>query len=244
MIVGVAMVRDEADIIEATLRHHAAQGIERFVVADNGSADGTRDVIDGLGLPLTVVDDHDPAHYQGAKMTALVRRHCEPGDWIVPFDADELWSGESGTLARAFASTAADVLLATVFDYLPQPDDGDDPDPVRRIRWREATPEPLPVVAFRHHPGAVLHDGNHGVDRPGPRASGLVVRHYQYRTWEQFRRKVRQGRAALAATDLPESTGAHWRTLGALGDEALHREWLTLLGAEGLVYDPCPSPSA
>ncbi len=42
MIVGISMVRDEADVISFTLAHLAAEGIDHFIVADNGSSDATR----------------------------------------------------------------------------------------------------------------------------------------------------------------------------------------------------------
>ena len=40
-VTAVTVVRDEADIIETTLRHTATQ-VDHIIAADNGSADGTR----------------------------------------------------------------------------------------------------------------------------------------------------------------------------------------------------------
>ena len=40
------LVRDEADIIEANLRYHRAQGVDFFVVGDNGSEDGTLEILE------------------------------------------------------------------------------------------------------------------------------------------------------------------------------------------------------
>ena len=41
---GVSMVRDEADVIEGTLRHMADE-VDELIVADNGSVDGTTDIL-------------------------------------------------------------------------------------------------------------------------------------------------------------------------------------------------------
>jgi glycosyltransferase involved in cell wall biosynthesis len=86
------MVRDEADIIEGTLRHMADE-VDHLIVADNLSSDGTRDILDTLAkdLPLTVVDDPDPGYTQSAKMSALAERAAveQRASWIVPFDAED-----------------------------------------------------------------------------------------------------------------------------------------------------------
>lgn len=235
MIVAVGIVKDEADIIAYTLMHLFEQGVDKIVVADNGSTDGTRDLLCG---PVIVEDDPDPAWYQSRKMTDLASRHCREGDWVIPFDADERWTGLTGTLATSLRATKADVLTAQVYDYLPHLDDpASEPNPYRRIRWREPHPETYPVVAFRYQPGIVIEEGNHGVRHPGRVEAGLSVRHYQYRTFSQFCRKLRNGRQALEATNLPGYIGAHWRTWGALDDDGLRAQWDGLLG-QPLVYDP------
>ena len=50
---AVTMVRDEADIIETTVRHMLTQ-VDVVIVADNRSVDGTREILDSLpgALPL------------------------------------------------------------------------------------------------------------------------------------------------------------------------------------------------
>ena len=39
-LVGVMMVRNEADVIGINLRHHFDQGVDEFLVVDNGSSRG------------------------------------------------------------------------------------------------------------------------------------------------------------------------------------------------------------
>jgi len=45
-LVMTLKVRDEADIIEDNLRFHRAMGVDFFVVTDNGSVDGTSEILD------------------------------------------------------------------------------------------------------------------------------------------------------------------------------------------------------
>ena len=42
------IVRNEADIIEDNLRYHRAQGVDFFIVLDNGSTDGTLEILESL----------------------------------------------------------------------------------------------------------------------------------------------------------------------------------------------------
>lgn len=238
MIAGICMVRDEADIIEATIRHHLAEGLDRVYVADNLSTDGTRDILNALvaeGLPLFIIDDPDPAYEQATKMTKLARRAMANGaDWIVPFDADEFFYSPDGRLADVLAKCPPQmgVIAARGWDHIAR----DDSEGLSV--WRRPDLQPLPKVVFRASSGRVkLHMGNHGVDHPLPTGNGPVeYRHFQYRSLEQLRRKVTQGTAAYALTDFGPEIGAHWRQ-AALDPDA---EWSSRMAEDGLVFDPAP----
>lgn len=259
-VIGIAMVKDEADIIAITVRHMLTQ-VDHVIIADNGSSDGTRDILTGLDVEL--VDDPDPAYYQSAKMGALAARAHEQGaTWIVPFDADELWTCRWGTISDVLAAHEADygIVTAELFDHVATGEDLDEPDPVRRMPWRRANPLPLPKVACRAALGLVIEQGNHWATYPIPaRATAspaFSVHHYAYRSPEQVIRKVRNGAAAYAATTgLPAEVGAHWRQWATWSDEQLTDLFYTwywrkvpwdpvvIDGEEQgpLVYDPqCP----
>jgi glycosyltransferase involved in cell wall biosynthesis len=248
---AVGIVRDEVDIVGTVITNLLAQGVERVVIADNLSVDGTAAVLEGLARshPVTVLADRLGAHYQAEKTTLLARAAAAAGaGWVLPFDADEVWTlppaeevssgtggAAPGTVAQWLAGCDADVVQVPVFNHVPTDDDDDaEPDPVRRQRWRKDAPNRLHKVAFRAHPRARLHQGNHGVDRRGRRRRGLVVHHFPYRTEEQFVRKVRQGSAALAATELTAEVGKHWRGLGAGDDAQLHAAWRSLVETHNL----------
>lgn len=253
-VVGIAMVKDEADIIEGTLRHMAGE-VDHLMVIDNGSTDGTREILEELvgDLPLWAGVDPDPAYYQSAKMSTLAKRaHVLLGAaWIVPFDADELWFADDRLGDVLAAAAGVDVAVASLTDHYRTALDLDEPDPFRSMVWRRREPAALPKVAFRWQPGAVIHQGNHGVTLPdgGAEAQLLQVRHFPYRSPQQMVRKARNGAAAYAATDLPADQGAHWRAYGALMDqhgeqvlEDVFRQhfWYLSPTDSGLVHDPAP----
>ena len=254
---AVGIVRDEADIVETVVRNLVAQGVERVVVADNLSTDATGSILERLGaaLPVTVLCDRLAAHYQAEKISLMARAAAQAGaGWVLPFDADEVWTASGGTVAQWLAGCEADVVQVPVLNHVPTAqDDEDEPDPVRRLRWRKTEPNRLHKVVFRADARARLHHGNHGVDRRGRRQRGLEIRHFPYRSEEQFLRKVRQGSAALAATDLTDEVGKHWRGLGEADDPALHAAWQSLVTTHnlpsewwvprrGLVEDPVQLP--
>lgn len=214
------MVRNEADIIAGTLRHMADE-VDHMIVADNLSTDGTREILDQLAktLPLTVVDDREPGYYQAAKMTSLARRASRMGaDWIIPFDADEIWYARDGRIRDVLAECSGTVMRVPLFNHYETSIDPRDDDPFRRMVWRKREPGALPKVAFRFDDQIAIHQGNHGVDHPDPVIADSLfeIRHFSYRSENQFVSKALTGAAAYAATDLPPEMGAHWRAYGQI----------------------------
>lgn len=248
MIVGIAMVRDELDIIGRIIAHLLDEGVDHLIVADNMSTDGTREIVEDWARfapdSVTLIDDLEKGYYQDRKMTNLAHQAGAMGaSWVIPFDADEWWYSPKGRLKDVIEATDADVLTAATFAHVPQPDDSTSPDPIRRITHRMADPKGLPKVAFRYHPECRLHMGNHDVELPSKSIEQgvLEIREFQYRSFEQMKRKVRNGKQAYDATNLADTYGAHWRRLGAMTDDELRAEWDAHCGTEGLVYDPVGS---
>ena len=233
---GISMMRNEADVAEAVCRHMLTQ-VDAIIVADNMSDDGTLDILERLVDELDgvqVVEDHEPAYYQSRKMSALAAMASDQGaDWVVPFDADELWFSRDGRrIADVLAELPAMVVKAAadVWDHVATgQDDAAEANPFRRIRWRRDHPLPLPKVACRALSGIEIMQGNHEAFVPGmpshvqaSLSNALTIRHFPYRSPEQMVSKVRQGAAAyrLMEEDGVElgGTGAHWREWGDILD--------------------------
>lgn len=219
-VCAIMLVKDEVDIIGATLDHLWTQ-VDGIIVADNGSTDGTSEILAASGA--LVFPDHDPAHYQGRKTTALAREARELGyEWVVPCDADEIWySPHHARVADALGELdpAYRIATANLYDhYATAYDDADEENPVLRLGWRRREPGGLQKVACRTHWSLTIGEGNHGANYaglPGLTAEGLlVVRHFPYRSADHFVRKAVRGAEALALTDLIPDVGAHWRGYG------------------------------
>lgn len=254
-VVGISMAHNNADIIRATSEHMLTQ-VDHVIVLDNFSTDGAREIL--AELPVTVIDDEEPGYYQSRKMTWLAnyaRTHFE-AEWVVPFDSDEIWYSPFGTIKEVLEGLEPQWLVATAALYDQVTSTEDDPtelNPIKKIGWRRSDKGMLPKVACRWREDLVIGQGNHHANYQGGATHQdgfLVVRHYPYRSTEQFIRKVRDGVAAYKATDLPESSGQHWKDYGRLldgwGEDALievYNTWFHLnnpASLEGVIYDPAP----
>ncbi|WP_022882129.1 glycosyltransferase family 2 protein [Gryllotalpicola ginsengisoli] len=232
---AVTMVKNEADIIGTTLDHLLSQGVDGIIVADNGSTDATPDIVAGFAATgrVHLARDREFSYLQSQKMSLLADTARSAGaDWIVPFDADELWFAPGACLAEGLRATDSPKAGARMYCLFPGTDSqlGDGSWRIDRLRY----PYWLDKVAFRSHPMASLKQGNHTVLRPGEQTPALGLIHIPWRSFEQFRTKVRQGAAARRATiGGSELGGLHWLSLDKLSDAELRHEWGRLLGGVG-----------
>lgn len=247
---GIARVKDEADVIAATVQHMLGE-VDCVLVEDNDSSDGTREILERLSGTLIVQGDDEVAYYQAAHMSRLAVQAAEHGaEFVIPFDADEIWYSPFGRVGDVLLDhPEALIATAEMHDHVAT---GADPegDPVTRMGWRRRSPGELPKVACRPNPPVRIHQGNHGADYGDTLHGLLQVRHFPYRSEAQFERKVRNGAAAYAATDLPEHEGEHWRGYGRILDEGgpealaeVFRKWFWVAEPQTqpeLIYDPAP----
>jgi glycosyltransferase involved in cell wall biosynthesis len=96
------LVKNEADIIEDNIRVHAALGVDCFAVMDNGSTDGTREILARLAgeYDLHIIDQAEQSYRQRQWMTQLAHyaRSRLHADWVISNDADEFWIPREGSL--------------------------------------------------------------------------------------------------------------------------------------------------
>ena len=217
-LVAISRIRNEADVVEAFVRHTASL-VDLHLVIDNGSTDATSEVLRSLraeGLPLIVRDDAIPGYRQVEQMNDLVSDAARHGaSWVIPVDCDEfLDAGSRDSLEAALADDTRPALVPwTTF----VPDPSDDPtqlNPVVRLRHHlrtEAYPWRKVMLPGKLVPDAVMEPGNHDVrisrgDQGRQILDGSVaLSHFPVRTVEQYAVKVAIGN--LQYEVLPERNG-------------------------------------
>jgi glycosyltransferase involved in cell wall biosynthesis len=234
------MVKNEEDIVADSVLNLLEQGVDHVLVADNGSTDATAEILGTLAArhPVHVVSDPIVPYWQAEKISLLARAAVRGGAaWIVPFDADEIWRADEGTVAETLRATTAPVVTATWWDYVPIAA-GDGQSAVERFPHRLREPAELRKVAFRANWLVRVNIGSHSVALPhASQVPGLRVAHYRFRSVDQMLRKARDGAAALRSSGLPASV-PYWLEL-ADADEADAQRFLeALVSRPDVVFDP------
>lgn len=225
------MVRDEVDIIVPMLEHTLAQGPDVVIVTDNGSVDGTAEILEQYADRGLVELHHDPVHrkQQGVTVTGMARRArtAHAADWVVNADADEFWRAADPelTLRDALERTPLSLRAFTVpvVNLIGPP--ARHGSGISRLSWQDHRREeelrdigvhahPTPNAVHRGEPDVVVAQGNHFVNIESngqPEAAvALEVLHLPWRSWSQFEQKVMHaGRAYEASPDLRPSRNHH-----------------------------------
>lgn len=221
-LVMTLMVRDEVDVVGAMLAHHRSQGIDHAVVTDNGSVDGTTEILRRYADDGFVTLWHDPVHrkQQHTVVTKMARyaAEVEGADWVINADADEFWMPSVGspypTVREALiaADAEAPYLDVPVVNLTGLP--AKDGSGFGRLIYRDLrTDEQLHAAGIPFHPthdavhrgnpAVEVAQGNHFVTAPGwgegRPAEGFEVLHLPWRSWRQYSEKVQKAGAAYEA---------------------------------------------
>lgn len=260
----ITMMKDDADIIQEYLSWHLRLGFRHFIIFDNGSVDGGRDLVIATrqrwpDADILLIDDPSLAYYQDRKMTglALLAEKLWPSvRWIFPIDTDEFLClpDDLASGLQRLESAAVDIGYIPYYNTNQLADGSplDESVPFHeRQLWRRARIEDVKVV-FKAGCVTKIHMGNHDVDtsmiwerRGDGLAAGMTYRHYPARSITHLRRKVVNGGQALAATNYPRMFGWHWRkwyeSFLAEGDTALYAIYDSMrIPVEEAVLSPFP----
>lgn len=226
MIIGIGMVKNEADIIEAFVQHNL-HFLDELWLIENGSCDDTPAILHQLleqGQRLVVIEDPSFGYNQSEKISALYQRAVRERkpDYVIPLDADEF--------IQASSKTAFQTALAVVR-----------PNGVGRWLWRTCVPTDTSTneiaarfaksrrrEAIRHgkiiircssskDPTGTIAQGYHSFSRSGhvvppTDITGATLAHLPIRSRQQLAQKSILGWMANVAhfKTLDPACGYHW----------------------------------
>lgn len=230
-IITFSVVRNESDILEAFVRHHAAF-VHRMVIVDHRSQDNSREILEALraeGLPLDVRSISDFSYDQAKIYSDIVREvvQRDAPDWMLPLDADEFLIAPGAQNVQDALGQEGDTgtLIIPWRGYIPLPsDDEREQHVLRRITHRRTREDPQWwKIAL---PRSVLHEaqrlivGTHyihytsGEALPTKRSRTLALAHFPIRSATQITCKAIAG--WLSTRPVYWKCGAvnyHWKVI-------------------------------
>lgn len=229
----VVCAKNEADIVEAFLRH-ALQWASKVHMVLHRCHDNTEDIVRAVrdeGASVDIDVSTNLSHIHGVAISRLAHKAASEGaDWVCPLDTDEFVVGPlTQTCQRA-----AEFLPVTVpwRCYVPLPTDlASETNILKRIQHRRDSERPqwskviVPGAMLRSDPSLRLGYGSHQLFNASGQAlmttnSDLAIAHFPVRSDRQFRCKVFGGWLANVA-DASRKRGNTFQWKSAF-DEAKH----------------------
>jgi glycosyltransferase involved in cell wall biosynthesis len=240
-LVMTLLVRDEVDIVRGNLEFHYDHGVDFIVATDNGSTDGTCEILEEYQrkgrLFLIREPSQDYSQMLWVNRMGEIAHRDYKADLIFHADADEFWLPDSGSLKNELIDRVdADVLKVPVINILPANARGTESFPQDTIH---AVTNPLytdnlkedsasvslylfqydPKVMYRLDQGyRQVNQGNHNIiTEPGSphredRSRDVRILHYPIRSRKHFFQKIRNGGAAYERNvSLGKNVGWQWR---------------------------------
>lgn len=238
-LIMTLLVRDEKDIIEKNIDFHLKQGVDFIVATDNGSVDGTLEVLKEYEKKgtLFLIEEPQQDYSQAEWVNRMGRLACEKynADIVFHCDADEFWCSKSGNLKNEInKKDNVDVLRVDLANVLLEEKNGQENFPADN-KWAVVKPYETknleedsrgrslyllkypPKVIYKTDKGYIdVTQGNHDIvakERLTIDDSGdIIIYHFPIRSKNHFFQKIKNGGSAYEANKkFGKEVGFHWR---------------------------------
>jgi glycosyltransferase involved in cell wall biosynthesis len=194
-IFAISVVKDEADIIAQSL-NAALRWADKIFVLDNGSTDGTWEIVQSLASNKIIAWKRDTTpFYDGirAQVYQEFKHLAAEGDWwCFRLDADEFYLDDPREFLAKVPKNHHFVVTDTIQFRLTKEDfvNGNAPSGIDDIRYHDKYTW-SETRFFRHRPHM---EWTPAMDRPKRmgvmHSRRIKLRHYQFRSLEQIKQRV------------------------------------------------------
>jgi hygromycin-B 7''-O-kinase len=218
---------DELDVLPGAVEGLRSIGIERIVVFDHGSTDGSLEYLAEAEKQGDLWTVHVTAEDGGDVHCGMRLRLAQAlgVERVIFLDSDEIWLPAGGLLGGVTEAMDSEVLVVSRFNVVSGPDGPYLPEEITPATYDKVLVYAQPVADLFEHmrehpetpwirghlepklmirPGAVraIHAGSHDADLgPGQQmkemARNIVIAHQPVRSYERFERRARNVRAAI-----------------------------------------------
>lgn len=252
-IAALLMVRNEEHIVATCIGHLLNTiRVDRVYVTDNGSTDGTPDILRRIAsrTDRVVVASDSGEFRQGEIITALARRAAADGfTWLLPTDADEfLWFRPGHSLATLCRRDDIGGYRLELCNFLQaRPVRRDWPGALGLMAVAAIPTGTMPTdaarvgagtlpfvrityptkILLRAAPGLTVAFGNHdaaGTAGPLVPAPDAEILHAPLRAFDRLHRRAEAGRRSHVTTPEPEQSW-HIKRIAEMDTVALEQEW-------------------
>lgn len=226
-LLGLSVVKNEADIIEAMVRHNLRY-LDHMVIYDNGSLDGTVDILHALAAETGRVEvriDTRAGHLQKRIINGFLRTRAleyEPTQ-VVLLDGDELICADVDMFRDTLLNCSDPVSIGWTTFVPTATDDLSILNPALRIQHRRV--KELPLYRKTTVPAPAIGQsrvtaGSHVLkrDRAVIKAAffdEIKIAHYPVRTKNQILTKALLGHWSIRQRTGDEREGRQWHQIAA-----------------------------
>lgn len=235
VLVLTLLVKNEADIIVDNIFFHYANGVDHIIVTDNGSDDGTLEILKSLekeGLILLMTAKLYNQDKIVNKMGRVARQRYN-ATVLIHADADEFWSPVSGDLKKSFFKIKHEAVFVDRKDVLPTPEYRDKKFPQKQLNIVtkhivsesvEEESKTTSLFLFKL-PAKVMFSikkrflevsfGNHTLMESLPggvvTTDEIIIFHFPFKSSERFTEKVVVAADALKRIKTTKIQSWHWK---------------------------------